>query len=131
LAEDELLDLLKGKPGRIMQSIEKELHRQKEEELRALPIDRIRYFERILRILGYVSTVGDHCSLDSDRRLSSHKLLRFTGDRFGSLSRLLSDVMKPEQLVLIDPSPCPFSSKRSPRRSIVVNLIASGCRNLG
>ena len=101
LTEDELLDLLKGNPDRIMPLIEEGLDRQKEEELRALPIDRIRYFERILSkgILVNVSIVGDLCSLDSDRKLSSHELLRFADDRFGSLSRLLSDVMKPEQIL--------------------------------
>ena len=101
LAEGELLDMLKSNPDRIMKLIETELVRQKEEELSALPIDRIRYFERVLskRILGCLTVVGDLGSLDLDRQLSSRELLRFADDRFGSLSRLLSDVMKPQQIL--------------------------------
>jgi hypothetical protein len=49
LKQEELIDLLNGNYDKI----EEELNRQKEEELNELPINRIRYFENILRKFLY------------------------------------------------------------------------------
>jgi len=49
LKQEELIDLLNGNYDKIKE----ELNRQKEEELNELPINRIRYFENILRKFLY------------------------------------------------------------------------------
>jgi hypothetical protein len=82
LTYEELIDLLNGNDEKIKQLIEEKLDFDKEMELKELPINRIRYFENIL-----------------ERKLSLNELLRFAEDRFEPLSRLLSDVMKPEQIL--------------------------------
>ncbi|CAF3690242.1 unnamed protein product [Rotaria sordida] len=79
---EELIDLLNGNYTKIIKLIDEKLNIQKEDELQELPINRIRYFENILH-----------------RKLSPHELLRFAENRFEPLSRLLSDVMKSEQIL--------------------------------
>ena len=49
LHQDELIDLLNGNFTKITKLIEEELNHQKEQELNELSINRIRYFENILR----------------------------------------------------------------------------------
>jgi hypothetical protein len=51
---EELVDLLNGNYDKIKKLIEDELDKQKEEELKELPINRIRYFEKILRKFLYL-----------------------------------------------------------------------------
>ena len=48
LTEEELIDLLNGNDEKIKSIIEDKLNREKEIQLKELPINRIRYFETIL-----------------------------------------------------------------------------------
>jgi hypothetical protein len=52
---EELIDLLNGNYEKIRKLIDEELDRQKEEELKELPITRIQYFENILRKIFFIS----------------------------------------------------------------------------
>lgn len=49
LTQEELIDLLNGNYEKIKKIIDEKLDKQKEIELKELPINRIRYFEKILR----------------------------------------------------------------------------------
>ena len=55
--KEELTDLINGNSKKIIQIINEELNRQKEIELEELPVNRILYFENILRtfyVLGCI-----------------------------------------------------------------------------
>ncbi|CAF3800448.1 unnamed protein product, partial [Adineta steineri] len=82
LTQEELIDLLNGNYDKITQTIDDELNRQKENELKELPINRLRYFENILH-----------------RQLSSDELLRFAEDRFKPILHLFIDGIKSEQIL--------------------------------
>ncbi|UJR22823.1 hypothetical protein I4U23_025853 [Adineta vaga] len=81
LTQEELLDLLNGRYQNMIETIRKQLEKQKEEELKQLPIKRLQYFENILQ-----------------RQLTSDELLRFAEDRFKPILNLLTYPMKSEQL---------------------------------
>jgi arsenate reductase-like glutaredoxin family protein len=52
--QEELIDLLQGNYDNIIKLIEEELDKQKEKEIKEPPINRIQYFEKILRKLFYL-----------------------------------------------------------------------------
>ncbi|CAF0769866.1 unnamed protein product [Adineta steineri] len=82
LTQKELIDLLNGNYDKITQTIDDELNRQKENELKELPINRLRYFENILH-----------------RQLSSDELLRFAEARFKPILHLFIDGIESEQIL--------------------------------
>ncbi|CAF1222036.1 unnamed protein product [Adineta ricciae] len=81
LTQEELSDLLLGKYGRISEIINNILDKQKEEELKQLPIKRLQFFEHILR-----------------RQLSRDELLRFAQDRFQLVLRLSTGRIESEHI---------------------------------
>jgi hypothetical protein len=56
--QEELIDLLNGNYEKIRKIIEEELDRKKEEELKELPINRIRNFENILRKIFFILIIN-------------------------------------------------------------------------
>ncbi|CAF0888177.1 unnamed protein product [Adineta ricciae] len=81
LTQEELNDLLFGKYGRISETINNILDKQKEEELRQLSIKRLQFFEHILH-----------------RQLSRDELLRFAEDRFQLVLRLFTGRIESEHI---------------------------------